>query len=323
MKELVKWHDVKSHAQGLKSGVYDSDVIYGNASFNRLVVTDLAESWDDFLEWSSRLRNRGFRGQMDASLPLQSSLEREIKVDRSYGDIRGSCHFSRKIADGKLLSDFRKLAPLHLPDLPSNDDQAGWLALMQHYGGPTGLLDWTECPFVGMYFALLEEPKGVNRSAVWAIDLDWLQRKEREMLGNATPIQDLRTRINYKNSLIDESEKLLVVRIDPEQRNARMVAQKGFFLWKLYRDTPLFDEMLMVMMLHPEIVQSPVIRKLEVSPELRNDFLERLSREKGIHKDTLFPGTNFCEQLKVELWTMVAEYEQELRSIQVGKVVDG
>jgi len=55
-----------------------------------------------------------------------------------------------------------------------------------------------------------------------------------------------------------------------------MAVQKSFFLWKLYRDTPLFDSMLIDMMLNPEIVQSPIIRKLEVSLELRSSFLERL-----------------------------------------------
>jgi hypothetical protein len=95
----------------------------------------------------------------------------------------------------------------------------------------------------------------------------------------------------------------------------------------LYEETPLFDEMLMDMMLHPEIVQSPVIRKLEVSPELRSCFLERLFREKNIHEASLFPGRDFCEPLKLELRAMVerakAEYEEELRSVQMGEVVRG
>lgn len=94
----------------------------------------------------------------------------------------GHHHLDRKMVGEELLSGFRKLALLHLQDLPSNDDLTGWLALMQHYGGPTRLLDWTECPFVGMYFALWEEPKAGNYPAVWQLIWTGLNEKSRRCL---------------------------------------------------------------------------------------------------------------------------------------------
>jgi hypothetical protein len=198
---------------------------------------------------------------------------------------------------------------------------------MQHYGGPTRLLDWTRCPFVGLYFALREEPTGGNRSAVWAIDLDWLKRKEREKLGASVAAHDPGAGFRYTNWLLDQSKIPLVVPLDLQWKNERMEAQKGFFLWKLYAETPLFDEMLMDMMLHPEIAQSPVVRKLEVSPKLRNWFLERLFREKNLNEVTLFPGHDFCEPLRIDLQAMVegakAADEEELRLLQMDEVVRG
>jgi hypothetical protein len=327
MIELVKWPEVESLAHRWKSSpAYLHEYIYGDVSFNRLVVTDLAESWDDVLEWSSRLSNWGFRGQREAWWTLQSSQERRIRVDRSYGSLSGHRQLDRKIVGERLLSSFRQLAPLYLPILPSDDDQAGWLALMQHYGGPTRLLDWTKCPFVGMYFALQEEPTEGNRSAVWAIDLNWLKRKEWEIPGSPLTVHDPGAGFSYPNWLLDQSKIPLVVSIDLRWKNERMEAQKGFFLWKLYAETPLFDEMLMDMMLHSETMQSPVIRKLEVIPELRRYFLERL-REKNVCKPSLFPGRDFCEPLKLELQAMVelakAEDAEELRVLQMSEVVDG
>jgi hypothetical protein len=125
------------------------------------------------------------------------------------------------------------------------------------------------------------------------------------------------------NALLLESEKPLVIRIDPEHTNERMAAQKGFFLWKLYERTPLFDQMLIDMMLHPRIVETPVVRKLEISPKLHRSFLEKLSRESGIHDASLFPGDDFCEPLKLELRATVerakAEYEDELRLLQISE----
>lgn len=175
---------------------------------------------------------------------------------------------------------------------------------MQHFGVPTRLLDWTWSPYVALYFAVEEPPrehKDDRNSAIWAIDLHWLETKEQKLLES----KDVKDRTAYLSSLLDQCERPLIVKIDPPQANERMSAQQGFFLWKLFENTPCFDQILISMMMDP-VQDKQVIRKLKVGASLRIEFLENL-RSMNVHRGSLFPGLDgFCQSLKTDLEIRVA-----------------
>src|SRR5437764_765572 len=54
-----------------------------------------------------------------------------------------------------MLKRFRQDAGPRLRDRPSDDWE--WLFLAQHFGVPTRLLDWTENPLVGLWFAVAQD----------------------------------------------------------------------------------------------------------------------------------------------------------------------
>lgn len=293
--------------------------------FSRLVWTETAKSWQDFLEWIEILQGAWcFRGQRESAWTLQTSLERSVKV--SHENVRvitggheflssGHSYLDRPAMERELLFRFQQQAHQFIPHTPPIDDKASWFALMQHYGAPTRLLDWTSSPYVALYFAVEEKPAEKNNekdegeeekdggySAVWAIDLDWLKMKEQKYLESIDP----KGKTAFLSGSVDQSDTPLVVKVDPLQGNERMFVQQGFFLWKLYEEMPYLDQILIDMMTHP-LQERPVICKLKVGKELRIELLERL-QNMNIHRGSLFPGLDgFCKFLKSDLEIKVAK----------------
>jgi FRG domain len=90
-------------------------------------------------------------------------------------------------AERYLLSTFQRRAHHYITYPPERDDELEWLALMQHHGAPTRLLDWTKSPYVELFFAL-EPIMGADFAAVWAIDLDWCKQQAfQAVLSHPTP----------------------------------------------------------------------------------------------------------------------------------------
>jgi hypothetical protein len=182
-----------------------------------------------------------------------------------------------------------------------------------------------------LYFAVEAEPGGSGRrkrgageeelcSALWAIDLNWLEWKSKELLTSIP--EEPKARMEYLNDLLDRQEEPLIVRIDPLCGNERMFAQQGFFLWKLVVETPYFDHVLISMMSKPDLIVRPVIRKLRIMGSRRFDLVEQL-RQMNIHRASLFPGLDgFCQSLKMDLQIKVERETQRAKRLSRGAIRD-
>src|SRR6266404_8962436 len=74
-------------------------------------------------------------------------------------------------AEDEIREEFVRRAPGLTAYKPANVWE--WYYLMQHYGAPTRLLDWTENPQIGLYFAV-KDSTGMHDAAVWTLDPWWL-----------------------------------------------------------------------------------------------------------------------------------------------------
>lgn len=78
-----------------------------------------------------------------------------------------------------MFREFRRIYHQYALHVPARPAIVEWLALMQHHGAPTRLLDFTYSVYVAAYFATEEAEQ---ECAIWAVDAPWLLARAMEVL---------------------------------------------------------------------------------------------------------------------------------------------
>ena len=235
-------------------------------------------------------RRWGFRGQAKSEWDLSAKLERSLK-NRFGLDLNKAGDFEFYI--------YREfLRQIHRYDkVVDTNDVLECLSLMQHYGAPTRLIDWTYSFWVGLFFAI-EDAFPQDTCSVWAIDIDWLRKKARECM----PISlKNRTETSTKGrqivSEIFGCDRLFVWPSNPLRLDERLVVQQGIFT--AARDiTKTFMENLVAVSEPNEFKHNFVKINIECNSNLLKEALTQLHKM-NVNRRTLFPGLEgFAQDLK-------------------------
>jgi hypothetical protein len=245
----------------------------------------LVSGWSEFVALTAELDGWAFRGQQDARWPLLSSLSRYLDAfiaDKSTWRMR----------EERAIRIFRRKAHNYLDDAAVLSNDLRCLALMQHYGAPTRLLDFTKSPFVAAFFAL---ESAVCDSAVYALNTP--------RLWNAGPASnpefnrdhiDPRQDGNFERYYLQNTNAILWIG-EPTEMDRRLVAQSGTMVVPGMLDRPL-DEILDQYRCDEEL-----IRKIVLPPRVREEAMKSLYRMNITHA-TLFPDLEgLARSIRLEL----------------------
>ncbi len=174
------------------------------------------------------------------------------------------------------------------------------LFILQHYGCPTRLLDWTENPFVALFFTLESAlrynvaPK--ENACVWVLDpINW-----NNMVHSGYSTNPPNKILSHKDDQVKaydinelrKSDRKYPIAISGTHNSRRIVAQKGTFVI-FGKNTKSMDKVL----LDFPHANTSILRKLVLPKKLLSEIFRDLQRY-GITDSVLFPELDgLCKEL--------------------------
>lgn len=216
--------------------------------------------------------NFAYRGDPDASWDLRTGL---MRLGGDYAEL-----------EGHMLRNFKKYAQ---SDAVREDSVWNWLAVAQHHGLPTRLLDWTYSPYIALHFATADLKRYGCDGVIWCVNYvelhKLLPKKLREVLArersNSFTVEMLQKGAPSLAALERLSGRPFALFLEPPSLDARIVNQFAMFSMM---STPraLFDEYLRERAPH-------LVRRIIIPARLKWEIRDKLDQA-NITERVLFPG---------------------------------
>jgi hypothetical protein len=217
----------------------------------------------------------------------------------------------------RLVREFKRRLHHYTSNIPDATDHLEWLALMQHYGAPTRLLDWTYSFYIAAYFAVEKaDDKGCE---VWALNTSHFSAQTALSDEEFTSVQ---AKVEHRKQdsspeYADAAHMLQDVMVErllkqpmacvhpanPFRLNERLTVQQGVFLFPGSISMSI-EENICIREYRPQSADNLVRFRIKAGAAVRKDILEKLYRM-NVSRAALFPGlSGFAESLRTRVGFM-------------------
>jgi hypothetical protein len=216
--------------------------------------------------------NYVYRGMSSSTFSLETTLM------RLGGNLRE--------LEVHLLRNFKKYAR---QDTVQEDNEWNWLAVAQHHGLPSRLLDWTYSPYVALHFATANLSLYGHDGVIWCVDFvrahkhlpERLKRTLSEESANALTAEMLERAAGTLRDLEKLSPDDFAVFLEPPSLDERIVNQFALFSFMSSPEARL-DHWLAAQ-------DDSLVRRIVIPKEMKWEVRDKLDQA-NVTERVLFPG---------------------------------
>jgi hypothetical protein len=262
-------------------------------------------TWNDFKNFTTELsENWAFRGQLNTRWELRNAIERTDFI-KLYNGI-----------EAEFVQEFKRGARNYLLKDETPEHLIEWLALMQHHGAPTRLLDFSKSPFIAAFFAF-ENCNAVSEknTAIWAININFLKSRATELLAPhfGRELEESGNRVNETvfEKIFYANKYALVFPVEPFRMNRRYSLQQSIFVSTGTGHEPFLEQLKFL----GDAISKAVI-KIELPAVLQKEVLRDLLRM-NLNRASLFPDLDgYAASLRLRYNSMKSPEEALIAQLQ-------
>ena len=265
--------------------------------------------WHDYKAFTDDLTdNWAFRGQANPTWELMNAIERTDFIHLYKG------------VEADFLAEFQRGARHYLGNDETPMHLIEWLALMQHHGAPTRLLDFSKSPFIAAFFAFEQcAVADAGHIAIWAINMNFLKQQAAAVIKKKYQ-RDMEESNNVVNETLFQkifyaNEDSFIFPVEPFRMNRRYSLQQSIFVSTANSFEPFMQQL---HFLGDDITKAVI--KIELPASLQKEVIRDLQRM-NLNRASLFPDLDgYAASLRLRYNSM--KTSEEILAAQLDKMED-